>query len=127
VFVVLYIVAISIMMDIENATSWYYILIALLEVVFISYFGLFLDTVNPKLVWDDELNALRGNFNIFFNMAYAMLIAAVFVVLLLGLYLFTKIPLRALQMELVFVLLVADCFMIRECIVKGEGNLRELD
>lgn len=50
--------------------------IALLSVIFASYFGIFMDSVNPKLIWDSELNALRGNYNIFFNMAAAILLEA---------------------------------------------------
>lgn len=51
-------------------------IISLLSVAFASYFGIFMDSVNPKLVWDSELNALRGNYNIFFNMAAAILLEA---------------------------------------------------
>lgn len=47
-------------------------LLSLISVSFASYFGIYMDSVNPKLIWDDELNALRGNYNIFFNMALAI-------------------------------------------------------
>ena len=52
-------------------------IVSLLSVAFATYFGIFMDSVNPKLVWDSELNALRGNYNIFFNMAAAILLEAV--------------------------------------------------
>lgn len=52
-------------------------LISLLSVSFSSYFGIFMDSVNPKLIWEDELNALRGNYNIFFNMAVSILLEAI--------------------------------------------------
>ena len=37
--------------------------VSLLSCIFFTYLGIYLDTVNPKLVWEDELNALRGNEN----------------------------------------------------------------
>lgn len=57
-----------------------YLLLSFISVVFISTLGVFLDTVNPKLIWDDEINALRGNHNVFINMAFSILISG----LLLG-------------------------------------------
>ena len=42
-------------------------------VLFISCLGIWLDSMHPKLVWEDELNALRGNLNVFNNMAFAIL------------------------------------------------------
>lgn len=42
-------------------------------VLFISCLGIWLDSMHPKLVWEDELNALRGNLNVFYNMAFAIL------------------------------------------------------
>lgn len=47
-------------------------LLSLLSVTFATYLGIYMDSVNPKLIWEDELNALRGNYNIFFNMAIAI-------------------------------------------------------
>ena len=125
-FMVFYIVLCSVWMRVENLTSWYYIIVSLLEVVFVTYFGLYLDTVNPKLVWDDELNALRGNTHVFFNMAYAMIITLAVVVIMLGLYLFTKFPLWAFELLLLVVLVLADWGMIRICCNKGIKNLEEL-
>ena len=54
-----------------------YILLSFISVVFISTLGVFLDTINPKLIWDDEINALRGNHNVFINMAFSILISGV--------------------------------------------------
>ena len=39
--------------------------------------GMLMDSVNPKLVWEDALSALRENYNTFFGMAIAIVIAAV--------------------------------------------------
>lgn len=125
-FMTVYIIVCSILMKVDNLTSWYYILVSVLEVIFITYFGLYLDTVNPKLAWDDELNALRGNTNVFFNMAYAMLVTVIFVVVLGGAYLFTRIPLTVLELVLVIIMLVADWGIVHICMKKGIKNLEEL-
>lgn len=45
-------------------------------VFFITCLGIWLDSMHPKLIWEDELNALRGNLNVFFNMAFAILATA---------------------------------------------------
>ena len=63
-----------------------YILLSFISVVFISTLGVYLDTINPKLIWDDEINALRGNHNVFINMAFSILISGV----LLGIVLLLK-------------------------------------
>lgn len=126
VFVELYVVVLCIVLKVSMFTGLFYIVVSFMEVVFISYLGLFLDTVNPKLVWDDELNALRGNYNIFFNMAYAMLIAVVFALVLAALYFFTKIPLWILDVIIVVVLIAANIWMISICLKKGIKNLEEL-
>ena len=101
-------------------------LISILQVVFITYFGIYLDTINPKLAWDDELNALRGNTNVFFNMAYAMMISIAFAVVMLLLFMFTKLPLIILENALVLVLVAANVIMIRIVERKGVENLKEL-
>lgn len=125
-FAVLYIVVASIALDVDNLISLYYIVISLLCVVFVTYFGLYLDTVNPKLAWDDELNALRGNTNVFFNMAYAMIIAVLFVGIMLLVYKFTVIPLWVMQIVLVFALILGVWLMRNLCYQKGEENLEAL-
>lgn len=123
---VIYIIAAAIFLEVSNLTSWFYIVISLLEVVFITYFGLYLDTINPKLFWDDELNALRGNANVFFNMAYAMILSAIFTVAMIVIYRFTKIPLRMMEVILLIVLVIADIIMYRLCITKGKDNIEQL-
>lgn len=125
-FMTIYIVALSLLVGIDNLTSWYYILISLLEIIFITYFGLNLDTINPKLVWDDELNALRGNTNVFFSMAYAMVIAVTFGGIMYLVYRFTTLPLWALEVLLASVLVAADIWMVTAGVDKSIKNLEKL-
>jgi len=53
-----------------------YLLVSLLSVIAADVVGLLMDSFSPYTVWSDELSALRGNLNCFFNLA-AELIAAV--------------------------------------------------
>ncbi len=71
------IVVLSIIYNLGVLNTILYILLSFISVVFISTLGVFLDTVNPKLIWDDEINALRGNHNVFINMAFSILISGI--------------------------------------------------
>ncbi len=73
----IYIIAAGIMLNLSFKFILVCCVVSFLSVSFVSYFGIFMDSINPKLIWDDELNALRGNYNIFFNMALAILFEAV--------------------------------------------------
>ena len=44
------------------------ILISILSISFVSLIGIYIDSVQPKLYWDDENNALRENYNTFISM-----------------------------------------------------------
>lgn len=125
-FATLYIAATALFLQIGVVSTCYYIAISMLVVILITYFGLWLDTINPKLAWDDELNALRGNQNVFFNMVYAMLLAATFVGVMFLLYFFTDVSLVVLSVILPIVLVVLDFAMVRLCIKKGSANLARL-
>lgn len=74
---IIYVIAAALYLNIGIKLMLLCCVISLLSVTFASYFGIFMDSVNPKLIWDSELNALRGNYNIFFNMAAAILLEAV--------------------------------------------------
>ena len=54
-----------------------YFVLTVLSCGIITYMGMLLDSMRPKLMWDDELSALRENNNTFFNMAVSILIAGV--------------------------------------------------
>lgn len=56
-----------------------YMLISLLSIIFICSLGVLIDSISPKLVWDDELNALRENDNNFIVMGITLLIFVLFI------------------------------------------------
>ena len=52
-------------------------LVSLLCVLLISMLGTLVDSIQPKLIWDDEANALRENYNTFMVMGFALLLFAI--------------------------------------------------
>ena len=52
-------------------------LISLLCVLLISMLGTLIDSIQPKLIWDDEANSLRENYNTFMVMGFALLLFAI--------------------------------------------------
>lgn len=55
-----------------------FILISFLCILFVTLLGIVIDSINPKLVWDDELNALRENSNNFIVMGIVLLLFGLF-------------------------------------------------
>lgn len=72
-----YVIPACILMRIPWSHTIIYVVLILLTVTFVSLLGIYLDSIQPKLIWDDELSALRENYNTFFNMAIAIFLAAV--------------------------------------------------
>ena len=54
-----------------------YLLTSFAGVLTASIIGILMDSVSPYTVWSDELSALRGNLNCFFNLAAEMVAALV--------------------------------------------------
>lgn len=52
--------------------SFIFLIISFLAILFICSLGIIIDSINPKLVWDDELNALRENSNNFIVMGISI-------------------------------------------------------
>lgn len=84
--------------------SVYMLVITFFGVVFITYLGIILDSIHPKLMWDDELGALRGNLNVFFNMAFAMIAGCLLCIVAVGLYLISAFG--SFEIYIVFIVIV---------------------
>ena len=98
-------------------------LLSLLSVSFATYFGIYMDSVNPKLIWDDELNALRGNYNIFFNMAMAIVIAAVLCAGSYLLFKFTDLGSITVLIILFTVVMILNAVSYLLCHYKATKNI----
>lgn len=103
-----------------------HIVLSLLCVVFISYLGIYMDSINPKLIWDDEINALRGNYNVFINTAVAMAVMiAVCAISLLILHF--NAPPMAIIIGLIVVMAVLTAIAYKLCMSKGIKNLESIE
>ena len=56
------------------STAFIFLIISFLAILFICSLGIIIDSINPKLVWDDELNALRENSNNFIVMGISIFV-----------------------------------------------------
>jgi ABC-2 type transport system permease protein len=119
------VIILCIFMKCSLLTSIYFAIIGMLSVIICTYIGIMLDSAHPKLNWEDEYGALRGNLNAFFNMAIAIVIA--FVLCLLGFILFRYTSLDRDMIYIVFlaVFIPVSWYIIRaatEYAVKSISN-----
>ena len=84
------------------------------------YLGILFDAMHPKLVWEDELSALRGNMSTFLHMAVAIAFGIILGILyvLIGEYLYVPIVLG--------ILLIAAVILAVYCSRKSEKLLEEM-
>lgn len=88
-----------------------YIILSILAITFVAYMGIYIDSLQPKLVWDDELSVLRENYNMFFSMAIIIVFVGIFSI---GGYYFLKNKLFTYEtLFLIYTLLLIIC----NCIV----------
>lgn len=84
-----------------------YTILSILAITFVAYMGIYIDSLQPKLVWDDELSVLRENYNMFFSMAIIIVFVGVFSV---GGYFYLKNKLLSFKvLFLIFTLLLIIC------------------
>ncbi len=101
-------------------------LLCLLSITFATYFGLYMDSVNPKLIWDDELNALRGNYNIFFNMAVAIVTEAIICAGAYLLFRFTDVGALMIIIIVFVLLMVLNAVSYLLCRYKATKNIEHI-
>lgn len=99
--------------------------LSILSITFVSYMGIYIDSIQPKLIWDDEMSALRENYNTFFSMAIS--IAFTVVVCLGGFFLFstTKISIGFTALILVLILEAANIIVFSLTKHSGVRNIEE--
>ena len=102
-------------------------LLSLISVTFATYLGIYMDSVNPKLIWEDELNALRGNYNIFFNMALAIVTEAVICAGSYLLFKFTSLGSILIIIILFVMLMLLTTISYLLCCRKATKNISTLE
>ncbi len=122
----IYVIAACIWLNTGIKFTVFSCLLSLLSVTFATYFGIYMDSVNPKLIWDDELNALRGNYNIFFNMAMAIVIEAVICAGSYLLFKFTDIGAIMILIMLFVLILVMNTISYLLCHYRATKNIENM-
>lgn len=84
--------ALAVLMGCTLTETVYFVVLGLLCTGICTYTGILLDSAHPKLDWEDEYGALRGNLNAFFNMAIAIVIAIVLCAAAYLFFRFTRFP-----------------------------------
>lgn len=95
-------------------------------VFFITCLGIWLDSMHPKLIWEDELNALRGNLNVFFNMAFAIVATGVICGVGFLLYLVPHSTISFIFLLYLAILLILDIHMYDFTMKRAVRNLENL-
>lgn len=122
----IYVIAACIWLNTGIKFTAFCFLLSLLSVCFATYFGIYMDSVNPKLIWDDELNALRGNYNIFFNMAMAIVIEAVICAGSYLLFRFTDIGAITILIMLFVLMMILNAVSYLLCNYRATKNIDNL-
>lgn len=121
----IYFIPVCILLKLPVIHTLFYIFLSVLSVCFISYMGIYIDSIQPKLIWDDEMSALRENYNTFFAMAIAIGFTAL--VCIGGFFLFcnTKISIGFVWILLVLILSAANIIVLLLTLHSGVRNLEE--
>ncbi len=101
--------------------------LSIMTVVFSTYMGIYIDTMNPKLVWDEEINALRGNYHVFYNMAISIFVAAIVTIAINRLYVNEMISLGAAMNILILFTALLTVFFYWLCKEYGIRNLMKIE
>lgn len=116
----------SVVLKLKPEAVLYYILAGGLVIIFITCLGLVLDATHPKLIWEDELNALRGNLNVFFNMAFAILATLIICGAGFLLYLVPHSTIGFIFILYLILLAILDIYMYRYTLNQTVKRLEEL-
>lgn len=100
-------------------------LLSLMSISFVSYMGIYIDSIQPKLIWDDEMSVLRENYNTFFSMAIS--IAFTIIICVGGFFLFcnTTISIGLSALLLILILAIANIIVLVLTRKSGIRNIQE--
>lgn len=124
---IVYIITAFAVLGVNFTFTVYAVLLSILAVLYSTYLGIYIDTMNPKLVWEDEVNALRGNYHVFYNMALELITTGAVCAASIGLFKLGFLPVAVIQS---LILMLAAFLSVRFYIVcknKGVRNLKKLE
>lgn len=121
----IYFIPVCILLKIPLFHILVYFILSLFAISFISYTGIYIDSIQPKLIWDDEMSALRENYNTFFAMAIAIGYAAVLCGGGFLLFCNTQISIAFMWLLLLAILAISNVIILSLTIKSGVRNLEE--
>jgi ABC-2 type transport system permease protein len=102
-----------------------YVLVSLVCVIIATVIGVVMDSISPYTIWSDELSALRGNLNCFFNLAAEMVAALIVSALSYGLYVLTSSSVITIAI-ITAVLFISGAAGILPGLPRAKRNIAEL-
>ena len=124
---VVYIVTAFAILGIDFRFIIFSVLLSLLSVIFSTYLGIYIDSMNPKLIWEDEVNALRGNYHVFYNMALEIILTAVVCAASIGLFKLDFLPVVIIQTLILGLAGVLSLEFYNLCKKKGVENIKKIE
>lgn len=123
--ILVYFIPACIILKIPVLHTIIYAVICFLAITFVSYMGVYIDSIQPKLIWDDEMSSLRENFNTFFAMGMALIFTAILCVAGILLYKITGKSLLVTSIIMLFLLVTANFVALAITVTSGERNIFE--
>ena len=115
-----------IVIKLDIVTILIFYIISLLAMSSTNLIGMYIDSIQPKLIWDDENNALRENFNTFISMAVSLLIFGVLFGVTYGyLYKSMHMPFWIIFIIILIVLIIFNSLFIIITKKSGYKNIIE--
>ncbi|MGN0438378.1 MAG: hypothetical protein ACI4F4_07610 [Lachnospiraceae bacterium] len=123
--VLLYFIPFCILVKVPIIHIIFFVAVSIMSISFVSFMGIYIDSIQPKLIWDDELSALRENYNTFFSMAIS--IAFTLIVCVGGFFVFcnTKISIAEISLIMVIILAIANIIVLSFTSKNSIKNIEE--
>jgi len=102
-----------------------YVVVSLACILTATMIGVIMDSISPYTVWSDELSALRGNLNCFFNLAAEMIAAAVTGALTYGLFILSANAVITISVITAVLILMAGLFTLPG-VARARKNIESL-
>ena len=98
----------------------------MISISLVCLIGIYIDSVQPRLYWDDENNALRENYNIFISMGICTFIMVI-VYLIAYIWLFKKLSFSysGIYWIVILILLIINVISLIITKIAGIKNLLE--
>ena len=94
--------------------------LCILSAMFVSYMGVYMDSIQPKLVWDYESSVLRENYNMFYCMGIVIVLVGVLCVG--GYFLFSGMGLPVWLIGLIYGGTLAALNLLVYCLLLRSGG-----